>query len=149
MSYSDLTYDAVAPSIYSVLEPTMSITLACIPVLRPLLGGRYSSTGTRLGPSGNTTTGGSAARGSRGSRSAKRTSKSGFKALGGDNDDSSEYQLRPLDPVRPDAAGTSVRIQSQGSGGRDRDGSVHSETTDDQVLQGAISVKQVWEVKVT
>lgn len=146
MSYSDLTYDAVAPSIYSVLEPTMSITLACIPVLRPLLGGRYSSTGTRLGPSGNTTTGGSAAISS---RPAKRTSKSGFTALGEDNDDSSDYQLRPLDPARPDAAGTtSVRIQSQGSGGRDRDGSVHSEATDEQVLHGAVSVKQGWEVTV-
>lgn len=148
MSYSDLTYDAVAPSIYSVLEPTLSITLACIPVLRPLLGGRYSSTGTRLGPSGNTTRGSAGIR-SMGSQSAKRASKSGFAALGGDNDDSSEYQLRPLDPTRPDAAGTSVKIQSQGSGGRERDGSVHSEATDEQVLHGAISVKQMWEVKVT
>ncbi|KAL1862613.1 hypothetical protein Daus18300_008410 [Diaporthe australafricana] len=148
MSYSDLTYDAVVPSIYSVLEPTLSITLACVPVLRPLLGGRYSSTGTRMGPSGNTT-GGSAAISSKGPRPAKRTGKSGFTALGGENDDSSEYQLRPLDPVRPDAAGTSVRIQSQGAGGRDRDGSVHSEATDEQVLHGAISVKQGWDVRVT
>lgn len=148
MSYSDLTYDAIVPSIYSVLEPTLSITLACVPVLRPLLGGRYSSTGTRLGPSGNTI-GGSAEISSKRSRSARRTSRSGFTALGGDNDDSSDYQLRPLDPVRPDAAGTSVRIQSQGAGGRNRDDSVHSEATDEQVLHGAISVKQGWEVRVT
>ncbi|KAG8158886.1 hypothetical protein KVR01_011329 [Diaporthe batatas] len=148
MSYSDLTYDAVVPSIYSVLEPTMSITLACIPVMRPLLGGRYSSTGTRVGPSGNTT-GNSAGIISNGSRSAKRTSKLGFTALGEDNDDSSDYQLRPLEPTRPDAAGTSVRIQSHRAGGRDRDSSFRSGATDEQVLQGAISVKQGWEVRVS
>lgn len=48
MDYSDLTYLAVVPSIYSILEPTLAITLACVPMLRPLFGGKYSNRGTLL-----------------------------------------------------------------------------------------------------
>lgn len=49
MDYADLTYLAGLPSIYSVIEPALIITLACVPVLRPLLGGDYSSRGTYRG----------------------------------------------------------------------------------------------------
>ncbi|KAI4592945.1 hypothetical protein KJ359_010197 [Pestalotiopsis sp. 9143b] len=49
MDYADLTYLAGLPSIYSVIEPALIITLACVPVLRPLLGGNYSSQGTYRG----------------------------------------------------------------------------------------------------
>lgn len=48
---SDVTYTILMPIMWSALEPCLAITLACIPLLRPLLGGRYTPTGTaKLGP---------------------------------------------------------------------------------------------------
>ncbi|KAI3397962.1 hypothetical protein diail_10038 [Diaporthe ilicicola] len=48
---SDATFTILMPILWSALEPCLAITLACIPLLRPLLGGRYTPTGTaRLGP---------------------------------------------------------------------------------------------------
>lgn len=48
---TDITYTILMPILWSALEPCLAITLACIPLLRPLLGGKYTPTGTaRLGP---------------------------------------------------------------------------------------------------
>lgn len=48
---TDVTYTILMPILWSALEPCLAITLACIPLLRPLLGGRYTPTGTaKLGP---------------------------------------------------------------------------------------------------
>lgn len=48
---TDVTYTILMPIMWSALEPCLAITLACIPLLRPLLGGRYTPTGTaKLGP---------------------------------------------------------------------------------------------------
>lgn len=48
---SDVTYTILMPIMWSAMEPCLAITLACIPLLRPLLGGRYTPTGTaKLGP---------------------------------------------------------------------------------------------------
>lgn len=43
---TDVTYTILMPIMWSALEPCLAITLACIPLLRPLLGGRYTPTGT-------------------------------------------------------------------------------------------------------
>ncbi|KAK8033663.1 hypothetical protein PG991_003061 [Apiospora marii] len=50
MDYTDLTFSMKYPNIFSGLEPSAAITLACIPLLRPLFRwtGGYSSTGTAL-----------------------------------------------------------------------------------------------------
>ncbi|KAF3771304.1 hypothetical protein M406DRAFT_231203, partial [Cryphonectria parasitica EP155] len=50
MDYEDITYSGVPFILMSVVEPSLAVTLACVPLLRPLLGkgtSRYSSTGTR------------------------------------------------------------------------------------------------------
>ncbi|KAK8105154.1 hypothetical protein PG999_008513 [Apiospora kogelbergensis] len=51
MDYTDLTLSMKHPNIFSGLEPSAAITLACIPLLRPLFrwSGGYSHTGTALG----------------------------------------------------------------------------------------------------
>ncbi|KAK8128809.1 hypothetical protein PG984_009917 [Apiospora sp. TS-2023a] len=50
MDYTDLTFSMKYPNIFSGLEPSAAITLACIPLLRPLFRwtGGYSPTGTAL-----------------------------------------------------------------------------------------------------
>lgn len=52
VDYNDITYSTPIPFIFSGLEPTLAVTLPCIPLLRPLLGqSRYSASGTaKFGP---------------------------------------------------------------------------------------------------
>ncbi|KAK8052451.1 hypothetical protein PG993_003836 [Apiospora rasikravindrae] len=52
MDYSDLTFSMKYSNIFSGLEPSAAITLACIPLMRPLFrwSGGYSPTGTALDP---------------------------------------------------------------------------------------------------
>lgn len=50
MDYLDITYSGVPFILMSVVEPSLAVTLACVPLLRPLLGNhatRYSASGTR------------------------------------------------------------------------------------------------------
>ncbi|KUI53671.1 hypothetical protein VP1G_01089 [Cytospora mali] len=48
---TDVTYTVLMPILWSALEPCLAIPLACVPLLRPLLGRRYSPTGTaKFGP---------------------------------------------------------------------------------------------------
>lgn len=42
----DVTYTVIMPIVWSALEPCLAITLACVPLFRPLRGGEYSPTGT-------------------------------------------------------------------------------------------------------
>lgn len=50
MDYEDLTYSGIPFILMSIVEPSLAVSLACVPLLRPLVGranSRYSSTGTR------------------------------------------------------------------------------------------------------
>ncbi|CAN8096029.1 unnamed protein product [Discula destructiva] len=50
MDYLDVTYSGIPFMLMSVVEPSLAVTLACVPLLRPLLGkgnSNYSPTGTR------------------------------------------------------------------------------------------------------
>lgn len=50
MDYLDITYSGIPFLLMSVVEPSLAVTLACVPLLRPLLGAKdahYSATGTR------------------------------------------------------------------------------------------------------
>lgn len=50
MDYLDVTYTGTPFILMSLVEPSLAVTLACIPLLRPLFpkaNTRYSSTGTR------------------------------------------------------------------------------------------------------
>lgn len=46
VNFDDLTGTCAQALIYSAVEPSLAVVLACIPLLRPLLGGKYSPTGT-------------------------------------------------------------------------------------------------------
>lgn len=47
VNYNDITYSTPIPFLFSGLEPTLAVTLPCIPLLRPLLGRtKYSPNGT-------------------------------------------------------------------------------------------------------
>lgn len=100
-----MTYDGVLATVLSGIEPAVSIALACLPLLRPLLGRRKkgSTKGYDYGSSG----GSGLYHSKQGVRSASRP----FAELddeGDDNDNSSEVQLQPIKPVRR------VNIASQG-----------------------------------
>lgn len=123
IDYSDITFNIPEALIFSGLEPSIAVTLACIPVLRPLLGKTVSSTvGT-------------------GMNSGKMNSKSGpFEQL---NDDSSQYQLQPMGGKQAPGARANI------STGR---GSEHSSDTDERPefmlgsTPGNIMVKHEWRV---
>lgn len=48
IDFADITYTVAEAQIWSALEPALGITVACVPVLQPLCGGRHSKTGTAL-----------------------------------------------------------------------------------------------------
>jgi hypothetical protein len=43
VSYLDITYSVTLALIWSMLEPTLGITIACVPVIRPLIKGMASA----------------------------------------------------------------------------------------------------------
>jgi hypothetical protein len=88
MDFTDLTYSIPPANIFSGLEPSVAVILACVPLLRPLLGrSKYSSDGTAGYTSGSATP----------SKALELETGDGrpFQPLG---DDSSQYRLRPLGP---------------------------------------------------
>lgn len=90
VDYLDLTYSVPKTLILSSLEPSLGVTLACIPLLRPLLGrSKYSKNGTASHEISAQAPGGSGAIRSR----DEIRKKDGFAVL---EDDSSQYQLRPV-----------------------------------------------------
>lgn len=58
IDFADITYTVAEAQIWSALEPALGITVACVPVLQPLCGGRHSKTGTALPGSRKLTTNG-------------------------------------------------------------------------------------------
>jgi hypothetical protein len=50
ISYNDITYSVPIALIWSMMEPTLGITIACIPIMRPLFKGMMS---TNKGASGS------------------------------------------------------------------------------------------------
>ncbi|KAH8653523.1 hypothetical protein BX600DRAFT_501111 [Xylariales sp. PMI_506] len=74
---SDVTFSEAQGLLWSSLEPALGVTVACVPMMRPLFGGKYSKTGTAI--MGDYTT-------------KPSVHNKGFRPLG---KNSSEYQLRP------------------------------------------------------
>lgn len=50
MDFTDITYSVTLAVIFSGLEPSMAVTLACIPLFRPLIGRCKYRAGDQLGP---------------------------------------------------------------------------------------------------
>jgi hypothetical protein len=95
-----MTYDGVVVTLLSGLEPAVAIALACLPLLRPLLGRRKKHGNTKTGYDYGSNSG-SALYSKQGIRSASRGP---FAELEDgevdDNDNSSEVQLQPVKPIR-------------------------------------------------
>lgn len=101
---ADATYSTIPSALLSQLEPSLLITLGCVPLLRPLLGRKYSSRGTaryntRLSSSGRMIVGETPANGSSGSKNKSRmlleSAAQRFKKLADESTESDTTQLRP------------------------------------------------------
>lgn len=123
MDFNDITYSIPLANIFSGLEPSIAVVLACVPLLRPLFGrAKYSNTGTAhyVENSGM-------------SKSGERPIQQGrhFEPL---SDDSSQYQLRPVgnkfevDVSASDRVNPAEHSDSDGENGR------------------GITVKQEWKI---
>ncbi|KAK8080947.1 hypothetical protein PG997_008765 [Apiospora hydei] len=136
MDYTDLTFSMKYPNIFSGLEPSAAITLACIPLLRPLFrwSGGYSPTGTALDPKSSSS---SSSKNSGSSHTKKAVSGSNplkrpkNKNKNKKNDDEDEYgssqvRLRP-DNVKHTVSATS-HPRHGGGGGSDGGSSLAAES---------------------
>lgn len=124
IDYSDITYNVPMSLIFSALEPSLAVTLACVPLLRPLVSritGSITGSGLRSGQTN------SAAFGSKNRQ---------FEPL---HDDSSQYQLRPVGAKH--VAEAKAKTPSTWSGGdsSDQESRAANKT-------GNIMVRQEWNV---
>lgn len=147
MDYSDLTYLAVVPSLYSVLEPTLAIILACVPLLRPLFGGQYSMKGTLLRRHVPTTIRNPGANSSA-ARNLRKTNRVGFRTLYDTqldgHDASSQVELQPIETKYGTEA--LVTTHEAGQGDNQSTGTLDIENAGGHV-GGGIVVRQEWEVQ--
>jgi hypothetical protein len=121
IDYSDITFNVSESLIFSGLEPCLAVTLACVPVLRPLLGAFGGSSSASVGNS----------------RKNASSGMSKFKKLNeNENDNSSEVQLRPLGTKHT----VEARAHSSGSGL-----SSDVDAGPDNPTKGVV-VKQEWKV---
>jgi len=113
MDFNDITFSIPQANIFSGMEPAVAVTLACIPLLRPLLGrgglssegasgnkysgGRGTSSRSRSGIGGGGGGGASSSAPSKGGLELDETTgeRRPFEPL---TDDSSQYRLRPVGP---------------------------------------------------
>ncbi|KAK4032018.1 hypothetical protein C8A01DRAFT_20849 [Parachaetomium inaequale] len=116
LHFEDMTYTGVLATIFTGVEPSIALSLACVPFLRPLIRRNNPSTGSDS-PYGS--------RNLRG-KGTSGTADRPFKEL---NDDSSEIQLRPL-------GSDSLKYEAEVSPG-------HKQPTDSS---GTILVKKGWNV---
>ncbi|KAF9870670.1 integral membrane protein [Colletotrichum karsti] len=104
LDYNDITFNIPHALIFGSLEPSVGVIVACVPLLRPLLGrSQYSSTGTARYPE-RTTNDNSRL------RAATGPQKQGFTMM---DDGSSQHELRTVAPEN----GTASSINTKGSDG--------------------------------
>lgn len=127
MEFADITYSMPPANIFSGLEPSVAVILACVPLMRPLLGRtRFASEPSRTYGSNQP------------SKAIELESgsdiKGPFESL---KDDSSQYRLRPTGAKHYADAQTAKRPASSDQVSSDLEGDV-----------AGIKVKQQWEVNV-
>lgn len=124
MDFDDITFSIPPANIFSGLEPSVAVTLACIPLYRPLLRrGKYSSNGTPASsPFANS--------------SQKGTDSDGRRAFRPLNDHRAQYQLRPMGPKHHAEISAGTRLSS--SSGQDN--------SDLDVNSSGIMVQEHWGV---
>lgn len=128
MDFMDITYSMPPANIFSGLEPSVAVILACIPLMRPLLGR------TRFASEGPSRTYGSINPSKAIELESGNDVKRPFEPL---SDDSSQYKLRPTGPKHYADVQTGKRPESSGQGSSDLEADVEG-----------ITVKQQWKVKV-
>jgi hypothetical protein len=131
---TDITYTVAMPIMWSALEPCIGITLACVPLLRPLFGGRYTPTGTaRFGASSKSF---------KNTKSIHTLSKSGSRRFEKFHDDYSITQLGSVADLRPEPLQYNANVKT-------KDGRQIESTRDhdDNVELCSITVKKGWRVE--
>lgn len=168
MESLDITYSGVPFFLMSIVEPSLAVTLACVPLLRPLLGkgtSKYSATGTRTygayarenyGNTGsfrglNTVESGINDRCHRMSKMARsRSSCPSVPAemLQYQYEMSLDKEGMPVDVQELMPTVTEYRYQAQVSTGHESDGSSRGNCSDDMEISpiSNIIVKQEWSV---
>jgi hypothetical protein len=126
-----MTHTGVLATILSGLEPAVAIVLACIPLMRPLLGKRDSCTNSSTYDYNSNKSGGVYSK--KDCRSADRNTLT-FTELMDDNDDSSEIHLQPMKGVQEVSVTTEPVVQSR----RESISALPSQ---------AITVEKRWEVR--
>jgi hypothetical protein len=129
MNFSDITYTLPRANIFSGIEPCLAVTLASIPMMRPLLGrSNYTPdiTARRTSKASNPTAG------------SDDHDDNGFREL---DDDSSQLSLRPLEGLKHKVR-VAVRNRDRRNSAEDSERNNHG-----QKESGGISVKQEWAVQ--
>ena len=138
MDFQDITYSLPPANIFSGLEPSMAVILACIPLLRPLLGRTAYSSGTG-GMSGDKKGRSTPSSALDSSKLAAEDRKRPFEPL---DDDSSQYRLRPFGPKHQAEAMAGNKAQSANST------TDSSDIEERAVMDRSIKVKSQWDVDV-
>ncbi|KAI9157932.1 Satratoxin biosynthesis SC16 cluster protein [Paramyrothecium foliicola] len=132
MDFVDITYSIPLANIFSGLEPSIAIVLACVPLMRPLLGRKkYSLDGTaQYQASGNSR------------QTPSSLDKHNFQPL---SDDSSQYQLRPMGLKYDTEVSAPERISNKTSseGTEELGSDIHQDKDSDR---GGIRVRQEWNI---
>lgn len=134
IDFTDITYSSAEAYVWSAVEPGLAITLACVPLLRPLLGGKHSPTGTALNtlPKARARTG-TSARGQ------------AFRRI--HEESSSEYRLQPVDSKDAGCSSTSI-TKRDNVGSTSETSSVAEEAPSEAVAAtgNAVGVEREWRV---
>jgi len=137
MDFADITYSLPPANIFSGLEPSMAVILACIPLLRPLLGRTAFSSGS--GGATGETNGRATPSNGLDSKLTAEDLKRPFEPL---DDDSSQYRLRPLGPKHQAEASAAIKTMSVNSSAEE------SDLEEREARDRGIKVKSQWEVDV-
>ncbi|KAK4247262.1 hypothetical protein C7999DRAFT_14669 [Corynascus novoguineensis] len=128
IDYSDITFNVPTSLVFSGLEPCLAVTLACVPVLRPLLGKFGGSTARGTGLSS----------GKLGSNKFNSSKNKEFEQL--NDDSSSQCQLRPLGPKHVAEARAQQRRGSWSGSNSD------PEARPENNRAGNIVIRQEWNI---
>jgi hypothetical protein len=135
MNFADITYSLPLANIFSGLEPSLAVILACVPLLRPLLGRSGNDSNPRSTPyqvSG-----------------PSRRGKLNHNQFGPLNDDASHHRLHPIGTKHEAEIGTFNGDQGEGHFASDVDS---METGEREAKAGRgktlsrINVKREWAV---
>jgi hypothetical protein len=135
MDFEDITFTIPKANIFSGIEPCLAIILACVPMMRPLLG---RSAATQYGSDKKPMNTASKSAG------PKRMSEDGFQRL---NDDTSQLRLRPMGLQHH--ADTSVLSETMpGDASQGGQESLHGHQKSGETNGRGIAVKQLFNVSV-